>query len=134
MDSRLWLAIAAVSAVTAVILARRKNRSAVIWPVASFVFPPALLPLFALAPLAEKNTGQLDRRFVMATVSALVLLVVIALLRYGSLHPCDMVAYEAANEVVAYGGNPGSRQKLEEMLKTYSSPERCLARMFEFYL
>ncbi len=135
MDSRLWLAIAVVSALTAVILARRKNRSAVIWPVASFVFPPVLLPLFALAPLPEKNTVALDRKFLAATASVLVLIVGIALIRYGSLHPCDMYAYEAASETVALGGELKMTQ--EERAGVYGSlysPGECLIGLFEHFL
>ncbi len=135
MDSRLWLAIAAVSALTAVILARRKNRSAVIWPVASFVFPLALLPLFALAPLPEKNTVALDRKFLGATASVLVLIVGIALIRYGSLHPCDMYAYEVASETVALGGELKMTQ--EERAGVYGSlysPGECLIGLFEHFI
>ncbi len=135
MDSRLWLAIAAVSALTAVILARRKNRSAVIWPVASFVFPLALLPLFALAPLPEKNTADLDRKFLGATASVLVLVVGVALIRYGSLHPCDMYAYEVANELVALGGELKLTQEGRAgVYGSLYSPGECLIGLFEHFI
>ncbi len=138
MGSGLWLAIAAVTAVTAVILARRKNRSAVIWPVASFVFPPTLLPLFALAPLAEKNTARLDRRFLGAMASILILIVGIALIRYGSLRPCHMYGYEVA-EHLDIGTDPGSRRNYATMYDYLvapgvRTPEECLIRLFETFL
>ena len=134
MDSRLWLAIAAVSAVTAVILARRKNRSTVIWPVASFVFPLALLPLFALAPLPEKNTALLDRKFLGATASVLILIVGIALIRYGSLHPCDMYAYEVAKGLVAVGADPEAREIMATAYHSLLAPEECFVRLLEYFL
>ena len=127
MDIRLWLAIAFVSAVTAVILARRKNRSTVIWPVASFVFPPALLPLFALAPLPEKNTERLDRWFLLATSSIAVLLVAIALLRYGSLHPCNIYVYETWNSL---GVEHPKVKELGDFYGIMLSPSECLSRLF----
>jgi hypothetical protein len=132
MDSMLWLAIAAVSAVTAVILARRKNRSAVIWPVAAFLFPPALLPLFALAPLAEKNTARLDRQFLGAMASILILLVGTALIRYGSLHPCDMYAYEDAEELVALGGQlKTTSEERVEIYRSLYTPGECWVGVLE---
>ncbi len=134
MNWTIWLAIAAVSAVTAVILARRKNRSAVIWPVGAFLFPPALLPLFALAPLVENNTARLNRRFLGALASLLILFTAFALIRYGSLHPCDMYAYEVESELVAMGRNPGSLQDLEKLYRTLSYPEQCLLGVIQSYL
>ena len=134
MDSRLWLAIAVVSAVTAVILARRKNRSTVIWPVASFVFPFALLPLFALAPLPEKNTVALDRKFLGATASVLVLVVGVALIRYGSFHPCDMYAYEVANELIALGAEPETYEHAAASYNFLYSPGECLIGLFEHFI
>ncbi len=135
MHPKLWLAIAVVSAVTAVILARRKNRSAVIWPLASFLFPLVLLPLFALAPLPENNTARLDRRFLGATASILILLVGIALIRYGSLHPCDMYAYEVANELVALGGELKMTQEGRAgVYGSLYSPGECLIGLFEHFL
>lgn len=134
MDSRLWFAIAVVSAVTAVILARRKNHSAVIWPVASFVFPLALLPLFALAPLAKKDTADLDRKFLGATASILVLIVGIALIRYGSLHPCDMYAYEVAKGLASEGIEPGPQEEWGATYKFLLAPEECFLRLLEHFL
>ena len=131
MDFRLWLAVAAVSAVTAVILARRKNRSAVIWPVASFVFPPALLPLFALEVLPEKNTVELDRKFLGAAASVLILIVGIALIRYGSLHPCDMYAYEVANDLVALGAEDDTYDKAATAYHLLFSPGECLTHLVQ---
>ncbi len=131
MDSRLWLAIAVVSAVTAVILARRKNRSTVIWPVVSFVFPLALLPLFALAPLPEKNTVALDRKFLGATASVLVLIVGIALIRYGSLHPCDMYAYEVRNDLIALGTDVDSQEEWAASYNFLFSPGECLTHLVQ---
>ena len=134
MDSRFWLAIAAVSSVTAVILARRKNRSTVIWPVASFVFPLALLPLFALAPLPEKNTALLDRKFLGAAASIVILIVGIALIRYGSLHPCDMYAYEVAKGLASEGIEPGPQDEWGATYKFLLAPEECFLRLLEHFL
>lgn len=134
MGSMLWLAIAVVSAVTAVILARRKNRSTVICPVASFVFPLALLPLFALAPLPEKNTVALDRKFLAATASILVLIVGIAPIRYGSLHPCNMYGYEVAKGLASEGIEPGPRDEWGATYKFLLAPEECFLRLLEPFL
>ncbi len=134
VKTRLQLAIEVVTAVTAVILARRKNRSTVIWPVASFVFPPALLPLFARAALPEKNTALLDRKFLPATVSVLILIVGIALIRYGSLHPCDMYAHEIANELVAVGADPEAREIKATAYHSLLAPEQCFVRLLEYFL
>lgn len=131
MDSTLWLAIAAVSAVTAVILARRKNRSTVIWPMVSFVFPFALLPLFALPPLPEKNTQELDRKFHGATASVLVLVVGVALIRYGSLHPCDMYAYEVAKGLASEGIEPGPQDEWDATYRFLFSPGECLTHLVQ---
>ncbi len=138
MDSKLWLAIAAVTAVTAVILARRKNRSAVIWPMASFLFPLALLPLFALAPLPEKGPGRSDRLYLISVASLLTLIVGIALIRDGSLRPCHMYGYEVA-EHLDIGTDPGSRRNYATVYDYLvapgvRTPEECLIRLFETFL
>ena len=133
VKAMLWLAIAVVSAVTAVILARRKNRSTVIWPVASFVFPLALLPLFALTPLPEKNTVDLDRKFLGATASVLVLIVGIALIRYGSLHPCDMYAYEFAKGLASDGIERGTQEEWATAYNFLLAPEECFLRLLEYF-
>jgi len=134
MNSTIWLAIAAVSAVTAVILARRKNRSAVIWPVAVFVFPLALLPLFALAPLAEKGTGRLDRIFLISVASVLALLAGLAMIRYGSLDPCYMYGYEVANESAAGGVSPLPLHKWAAAYNYLMTPVECLISLLEHFL
>ncbi len=131
MDSMLWLAIAVVSAVTAVILARRKNRSTVIWPVVSFVFPFALLPLFALAPLPEKNTAQLDRRFLIIGSIVVAIGAGLLLLRYGSLDPCRIYLQEGGINDLARLLDPETRS---EAVDFASTPGECLLRLLKHSL
>ena len=124
----LWLAIAAVSALTAVILARQKNGSTVIWPVASFVFPFALLPLFALAPVPEKNTAQLDRRFLIVGSIVVAVGAGLLLLRYGSLDPCSIYLQEGGIYDLARLFNPETRS---EAVDFPSTPGECLLRLLK---
>lgn len=56
MDFIVFLLIGGVGATTAVILAQQKNRNVLFWFILCFLFPLALLPLFALAP-APKSEG-----------------------------------------------------------------------------
>ena len=137
MKAMLWLAIAVVSAVTAVILARRKNRSTVIWPVASFVFPLALLPLFALAPLAEKNTQELDRKALIAT-GIVTLIVGGFLLRYGTLRPCEMYKGDLARALIDEGKPPLAADMASELIFGYFidflSPFDCLEGIVDLHL
>ena len=53
MEFIIGLLISGVAAITAVILAQRKNRNVALWCLACFVLPIALLPLFALPPLSQ---------------------------------------------------------------------------------
>lgn len=52
MEFLQYLFIAGVVAVTAAILAQRKNRSAAIWFFGCFLAPILILPLLALSPLS----------------------------------------------------------------------------------
>ena len=53
MDFMVALLVGGVGAITAVILAQRKNRNVALWCLACFLIPFALLPLFALQPLPQ---------------------------------------------------------------------------------
>ena len=53
MDFIIALLVGGVGAITAVILAQRKNRHVALWCLVCFLFPLALLPLFALQPLPQ---------------------------------------------------------------------------------
>ena len=55
MDFIVALLVGGVGAITAVILAQRKNRHVALWCLVCFLFPLALLPLFALSPLPQAD-------------------------------------------------------------------------------
>ena len=60
MDFIVALLVGGVAATTAVILAQRKNRNVLLWFILCFAFPPALLPLFALAPAPKSEDAKVS--------------------------------------------------------------------------
>lgn len=60
MDFIVAFLVGGVGAITAVILAQRKNRNVMLWFILCFLFPLALLPLFALAPVPKSEGAKVS--------------------------------------------------------------------------